>query len=107
MKLGTLSGIGAIENATIGVFNVQTKVYTTTEITSEHEITNLSGTVSTLQGTTYLHLHVSLANPTPIGGHLNRALISATFEGVIDIIEGALDRKKDEFTGLNVLDFLD
>ena len=107
VKLGSISGIGAIENANIGVYNVKTKVYTTTEITTEHEITNLSGTVSTLHGETYLHLHISLANPTTFGGHLNRALISATFEGVIDVIDGVIERKKDEETSLNFMSFKD
>ncbi len=39
------------------------------------------------------------------GGHLNKAVVSATCEMVIDVIDGCVDRKYDEETGLNVFRF--
>ena len=39
------------------------------------------------------------------GGHLNRAVVSATCEMVIMVIDGKVDRVYDEKTGLNVFKF--
>lgn len=39
------------------------------------------------------------------GGHLNRAVVSATCEMVIHVIDGSVDRTFDEETGLNVFRF--
>ena len=39
------------------------------------------------------------------GGHLNRAIVSATCEMIINIIDGEVDRKLDENIGLNLFEF--
>ena len=39
------------------------------------------------------------------GGHLNKAIISATCEMVINIINGKVDRFYDDVTGLNLFKF--
>ena len=39
------------------------------------------------------------------GGHLNSAVVSATCEMVITVIDGKVDRVYDEETGLNVFKF--
>lgn len=39
------------------------------------------------------------------GGHLNRAVISATCEMVIHVIDGKVDRYHDEEIGLNLFRF--
>lgn len=39
------------------------------------------------------------------GGHLNRAIVSATCEMIIDVIDGTVDRIYDEETGLNIFNF--
>ena len=39
------------------------------------------------------------------GGHLNKAMVSATCEMVIYIIDGKIDRYYDEQIGLNLLKF--
>ena len=40
------------------------------------------------------------------GGHLNRAMVSATCEMVVRIIDGEVDRRFDPEIGLNLFRFL-
>ena len=56
---------------------------------------------------TYIHAHINLCDKTNniIGGHLKYAKISATFEGVINIINIDIQRKLDTKLGLNMMKF--
>ena len=40
------------------------------------------------------------------GGHLNRAVISATCELVIEVIDGVVERRADPEVGLNLFEFI-
>ena len=55
----------------------------------------------------YTHIHMSAGNEKGevFGGHLNRAIVSATCEMVISIIDGEVDRYHDEEIGLNLFKF--
>ena len=107
IKLGMIIGIGATDKATIGLFDMKTKQYHSTEFVGDHEIAPLYGNISTMDGNVYIHLHVNLCNKKHVsfGGHLNSAIVSATFEGVITIIHGKVERIFDDTTGLNLLSF--
>ncbi len=60
-----------------------------------------------MNGEYYAHLHMSAGNNKGevFGGHLNRALISATCEMVIRVIDGTVDRRFSEEVGLNLFEF--
>ena len=60
-----------------------------------------------MDGGFYCHLHMSAAGEDGqvVGGHLNRAEISATCEMILRLIDGTVDRKKDPETGLNLFRF--
>ncbi len=105
IKLGTISGIGATDRVTIGLFETKIKQYHSQELIGDYEITNLSGNVSTMSGEIYLHLHISLADSkyNAYGGHLNSAVISGTGEIVIEEIEDIIEREFNEEVGLNLL----
>ena len=68
---------------------------------------SLTGTINTMDGAFYCHLHMSAGNEKGqvFGGHLNRAMVSATCEMVITILDGTVDRKFDPDIGLNLFDF--
>lgn len=103
----SVSGIGATDNFTIGVFHPGTKEYTSKTFTGDHEILSLNGTLSCMESEPYAHIHMCAANGDcgTVGGHLNNACISATSEIVLSIIDAEIDRKYSEEIGLNLIDF--
>lgn len=108
ITLGSVSGIGAVSSTEIGIFNVDTKEYFSKTFEGLYEVSNLTGNISEMNGETYLHLHITIGDVKEnkvYAGHLNRAVVGATAEIMISIIDGTLDRQKDENVGLNVFKF--
>jgi len=107
IKLANISALGATNEFTVGVYNVPEKKYYSNTFKGNFEIVSLVGTISTMNENYYCHLHMSAGDMEGrvFGGHLNRAIISATCEMVIDIIDGTVDRKLDDEVGLNLFRF--
>ena len=107
IKLASVQALGATDEFTVGVYKVDEKKYYANEFKGYFEIVSLTGTINTMNGEFYTHIHTSAGNDKGevFGGHLNKAIVSATCEMVIDIIDGNVDRKYDEETGLNVFRF--
>lgn len=107
IKLAKVTALGAVNDFTVGVFHTQEKKYYGNTFTGDHEIVSLTGTINTFNGEFYTHIHMSAGNEKGevFGGHLNRAIVSATCEMIIKVIDGNVDRKFDEETGLNLFDF--
>lgn len=104
IKLGNISGLGATDNLTVGLYNVEEKKYHKNNLIGAYEITSIIGNISTMNNKPYLHIHVTVAdqNSNAFGGHLNECHISATCEMIITKIDGEIDRFLDEETGLNL-----
>jgi len=107
IKLGVISGLGAADKITLGLFKTDTKKYLPKEFLGDYELASVLGNISQMNGEVYLHLHavISDENCQAFGGHLTSAVISGTFEGVIETIDGEVDRKYNENIGLNLFDF--
>ena len=107
IRFGTVTGIGAINKAKIGLFNTETKEYQSTILEEDMEIISLAGNITEMNGEPYIHLHIALANSehNVKAGHLNMAVISATGEIIIEAIDGYVDREFDDDIGLNLLKF--
>ncbi len=108
IKLASIQALGAVDDFTVGVYNTETKVYAANRFQGAYEIVSLTGTLDTMDGKPYLHLHMSAGDRDGkvFGGHLNEAHISATCEMVIRCIDGEIDRLHDEDVGLNLFRFL-
>mgnify|MGYP002638991787 CR=1 FL=1 len=104
IKLASVSALGAISDFTAGVFLTAEKEYRANEFHGNFEIVSLSGTINTMNDAFYTHIHMSAGNERGevFGGHLNRAVVSATCEMVIRLIDGRVDRYFDEEIGLNL-----
>lgn len=107
VRLAEVSALGAVNDITVGVFKTDEKKYYANRFTGSYEIVSLTGTVSTMDGAYYAHLHMSAGDERGmvVGGHLNSAVVSATCEMVIRIIDGSVDRAFSEEIGLNLLRF--
>lgn len=107
IKLASISALGAVNDFTVGVFKTDEKKYYSNSFQGYFEITSLTGTINTMNGEFYTHIHMSAGNEKGevFGGHLNRAIVSATCEMVITIIDGSVDRYFDEEIGLNLFKF--
>lgn len=107
IRLASVEALGAVGDFTVGVFRTAEKQYHASRFTGDYEIVSLTGTVNTMDGGFYCHLHMSAAGEDGrvVGGHLNRAEISATCEMILRLIDGTVDRKKDPETGLNLFRF--
>ena len=105
IRLATISGVGALDHVSVGLFEQTTQRYQTKEFSGSMEITSLSGNVTQMKGEVYLHLHIVLTDASYVafGGHLNMGRIGATAELVIDLIDGQVDRERDEAVGLNLI----
>lgn len=102
IKLASISALGAINEFTVGVFKTKEKKYYANEFKGDFEIVSLTGTINTMNDEYYSHMHLSAGNDQGqvFGGHLNKAIVSATCEMVIQIINGEVDRYFDEEVGL-------
>ena len=107
IKLASINALGAVSEFTVGVFKTDEKKYYSNEFKGYFEIVSLTGTINTMNDEFYTHLHMSAGDDTGkvFGGHLNRAIVSATCEMVINIIDGRVDRYFDEEIGLNLFKF--
>ena len=107
IKLANINALGATNDFTVGVFKVDEKKYYANEFKGNFEIVSLTGTINTMNDEIYTHIHMSAGNDKGevFGGHLNKAIVSATCEMVINIIDGNVDRYFNEEIGLNLFKF--
>lgn len=107
VKLAGVSALGAVNDFTVGLYNTAERKYDFTNFTGDHEIVGLTGTINTMDGEYYSHLHLSASGEggKVVGGHLARAVVSIVCEMVINIIDGQVDRKFNEEIGANLMSF--
>jgi predicted DNA-binding protein with PD1-like motif len=105
IQLGSITGIGATNQVKIGWFDIRTKEYLTKNMTSDFEITSLTGNISIKKDKILPHLHITLAdsNFQVLGGHLFEAIISLTCEVILEEMIGNVNRELDPDTGLYLL----
>jgi len=106
IKAGYFNGLGALGEVELRHFNLMTKEYSSKKLSGLYEITSLHGNISEMSGKSYIHAHIVVGDSqlNSWSGHLNEATVSATCEIFLVKVDGVITRKKDEATGLNLLD---
>jgi len=107
IKLATVTALGATNEFTVGVFKTEEKKYYSNSFQGDFEIVSLTGSINTMNDEFYTHIHMSAGDEkgNVFGGHLNKAIVSATCEMFIHVIEGKVDRELSKDIGLNLFKF--
>jgi predicted DNA-binding protein with PD1-like motif len=103
---GFFFGLGVGMNLELGYFDAHKQTYIKKVFPDEHEFTSFQGNISRINGELSLHCHVTITDNqfNAYGGHLFRGTVPATLEIIIFPFTETLTRKKDEATGLNLLE---
>lgn len=106
IKCGYFFGIGALDEAELAHYIVENKKYTSKIFKQPLEIVNMNGNVTTMNKEVYIHCHITLSDEdmNVIAGHLKEGIISATCEIVLVKLNASINRKYDNFIGLNLMD---
>ena len=105
VKLASINGIGACSKIEMGYIDLSIKEYVFKTFKGNLEILQATGNITLKDGEPFPHIHISVANEDckAFGGHLNEAIISATFEGVMQIIDHEIHREFNEDLGLALM----
>jgi len=107
IKSGQVTGIGAVNEATLRFFDFSTKDYVDKKFDEQMEVTNISGNVSLLDDKPLLHLHITLGRQdySAIAGHLLDAKIRGAGEFFFYPLTIEIHKFKNEDIGINFYDF--
>lgn len=107
IKLAQVNGLGAVNAFTVGAYSLADQTFYSQDYEGVWEIASLVGNINTMNGEFYLHLHMSAGDNQGhfVGGHMSRAVISATGEVFVTELPGTVDREKDPSTGINIFKF--
>ena len=105
IKLAKFFGIGAVSSITVGFYQLPKKTYVWREFIEELEVTSLLGNIAILDSEPFIHAHINVSdkNFNVYGGHLKKAIVGATLEVVVELIDGEVERKFSDEIGLNLL----
>ena len=104
---GEISGIGAVNSATLRFLDPATKLYVDKTFDEQMEISSLVGNISEKEGKTYLHLHANFGRRdyTVVGGHLLCCTLNGACELVVRRFHCKIGRRFEPSIGINLYDF--
>jgi len=105
LSAARISGIGALQDVTLGYFNWETKEYDENRFDEQVEVVSLNGDVALKDGEPALHAHLAVgrADGTALGGHLVEAHVRPTLELVVVESPAHLRKEVDPETGLALI----
>ncbi|MDP6340197.1 MAG: DNA-binding protein [Candidatus Marinimicrobia bacterium] len=106
---GQLSGIGAIKEIDLGVYDLGNKEYVRYKYDDLWELTSYQGNVLLKDGKPFIHAHITISNHNldVKGGHLFEAKVGAVGEFILRKIDTDGRREHDPNIGLFCMAFND
>ncbi len=100
---GFFYGLGAVDQAELALYNVDTKQYSKQQFSEPLEVANITGSIALDQDQTLIHAHTTLgrADMSALAGHLVEMRVSGTLELIIHATQ-PLIKEEDSQTGLKV-----
>lgn len=108
ISLAKVSGLGALSEAIIGLLNTVTHKYVSKTFEGMYEIASLNGSITSKDGEPYIHIHIVIGNSETQEfhcGHLSEAVVSATGEIFVEILDGEVGREFNPMIGMNIINF--
>jgi hypothetical protein len=102
---GSVTGIGAVMNTTLGYFDLHTKEYRQRVFPEDMELVSLTGNITRVDGAPFVHAHAVLSGEDFVAhaGHLFSAEIAVTGELFITPAAVRITRALDQRTGLKLM----
>jgi uncharacterized protein len=102
---GTISGIGAVKNATLGFYDLHRREYLRRDFPDEMELVSFTANVTWVEDKPFIHAHATLSGSDFLArsGHLFSAEIAVTGEFFFSPSDHKLRRVLDERTGLKLI----
>ncbi len=100
-----ITGIGAVESATLGWLDLNRKMYRAIREPAQVEVTSMVGDVAQLNGKPVIHVHMTLGHSDGhvTGGHLIEAFVRPTLEVIVTEYPHALQKQMDPETGMSLI----
>src|ERR1700678_2688155 len=100
------TAIGALDDATVGWFDPQRKMYKKIAINGQHELIGMSGDIALYQGRPVVHTHMVVGSPdgTTRAGHVLEAYASPTVEAMVTVDPVTMQKRFDPTTDLTLID---
>lgn len=106
IRSGWVTGIGALSEASLALYDSNSKQFQRKTIKAALELLVLNGNISMLNDTIVSHLHAVMSDDqmNSIGGHLDRAIVAATCEMKIEQLPFNTSRRFSDEIGLNLIE---
>jgi predicted DNA-binding protein with PD1-like motif len=103
---GVVTGIGGIEEAELGFYDLKMKTYIRKKIPGYLELIHYGGNITLVEGLPFIHAHAVVSGPdfSTQAGHFFNAKVAITGEFVVRTADWEVRRFLDELTGLKLMD---
>lgn len=107
INAGFFHGLGGVLSVELGYYYLDSKEYEFKRLDEVLEIASLHGNVAIKDGQPFIHAHgvFSDAGLNTYGGHIKEMKVGGTCELQLQVFDTKWHRKKDEDTGLSLIDF--
>ena len=102
----SFTAIGALEQVTLGFFDLERQDYRPIEIHEQVEVLSMTGNFAVTPHGPKVHAHVVVgrSDGTAHGGHLLEAIVRPTLEVIVTETPARLHRRLDPVSGLALID---